>query len=96
MRDDALGDSRYLRRSFAKPKNNFREALPMMAMGIHAREAQVLERRRSQCVTNAGGGDVGIERAGAHIVEHLSQVGFSHAKRERNCEKGPLSCIGGA
>jgi hypothetical protein len=69
-----------LRRRFAKPKNNFRKTLPMVPMGVHAREAKVLERRRGQCIANAGGGGIGIECASAHLIEHLSQVGFSHGK----------------
>ncbi len=80
VRDDALGDRGDLRWRFAKPENNFREALPMMAMGIHPREAQVLERRRGQRLANSRRGGVGIECARAHRVEHLSKVGFSHAE----------------
>ena len=78
--DDAFGHRGDLRRRFAKPKNNFRKTLPMVPMGVHAREAKVLERRRGQCIANACGGGIGIECASAHLIEHLSQVGFSHGK----------------
>ena len=72
VRDDALSDRGDLRGRFAKPENNFRKALPMVPMGIHAGEAKVLERRRCQCVANAGSGGTGIECPGAYLVEHLS------------------------
>jgi hypothetical protein len=61
--------------------------LPEMTMHVDASEPKVFERRGGKSLTDARGGRIGVERAGAHFVEHASKVGFSHAKPKR---KAPL------
>ena len=83
-RDDPFGNRGDLRGSFTKPKNDFGEALTNVAMGVHAREAEVFEGCGGECIANASGRGLCVDRAGAHVVQHLPQIGFSHAKEKGN------------
>ncbi|MNC86201.1 hypothetical protein D3C83_18400 [compost metagenome] len=76
--DDPFGDRRDLGRSFAYAKDNLGEPLADRAVGIDAREAEILERRGTQRLQQAGRCRCGINGSGTHVVEEPLKLVLGH------------------
>jgi hypothetical protein len=81
-RDDALGNGGNLGGSFAYAEDYFGEPLAEFPMVIDACEAQILERGGAHRGDDLLGRGVGIERAGAHAIEQVSNLGNGHKSLE--------------
>ncbi len=78
------GNRRDLRRRLAQAKDHFGEALAKLPLVIHAREPEVLKRRRAHEPDHLFQGSFRRHPAVTYLVQQLLQIGNGHKSR-RGC-----------
>jgi hypothetical protein len=83
-RRDAVGDGRDLRRRLADPEDHLWKALTQVALRVHAREAQVVERGGAHGVLHPARRLGRSRLAGANLFKKRVEFLCGHASKKRS------------